>query len=126
MASVTDLVKATKNRALDIGGGPARLQVILVLAAVLGLDTAQLGTLSAVSDLLKKAFNIGNPQIGMLIAVVQFVGAIATLPMGILADRMRRQYVLIVAVLVWAGAMVLSTSATSFLICSGPEPFSAR
>ena len=63
MASITDLVKATKNRALDIAGGPARLQVILVLAAVLGLDTAQLGTLSAVSDLLKKIF---NPDKGFL------------------------------------------------------------
>jgi predicted MFS family arabinose efflux permease len=123
MAGITELVKATKNRALDIAGGPARLQVILVLAAVLGLDTAQLGTLSAVSDLLKKAFHIGNPQIGMLIAVVQFVGAIATLPMGILADRMRRQYVLIVAVLVWAGAMVLSASATSYPYLLGTRAF---
>ncbi len=114
MVTATDIIKAAKIRVLDIAGGPARLQVILVLAAVLGLDTAQLGTLSAVSDLLKKAFNIGNTQIGMLIAVVEFVGALATLPMGILADRMRRQYVLIGAVLVWAAAMVLSASATSY------------
>jgi predicted MFS family arabinose efflux permease len=126
MASITDLVKATKNRALDIAGGPARLQVILVLAAVLGLDTAQLGTLSAVSDLLKKAFNIGNPQIGLLIAVVQFVGAIATLPMGILADRMRRKDVLIVGVLIWAVAMVLTPVPRPIPICSGPGFFSAR
>ena len=70
--------------------------------AVLGLDTAQLGTLSAVSDRLKDAFDIGNTQIGLLLAVTAFIGAIATLPMGILADRMRRQTILIVAVLVWA------------------------
>lgn len=114
MAGITELVKATKTRALDVAGGPARLQIILVLAAVLGLDMAQLGTLSAVSRLLKHAFHISNTQIGLLLAIVSFVGAIATLPMGVLADRIRRQYVLIVVVLIWGAAMVLSGIATSY------------
>jgi hypothetical protein len=71
---IIDLAAAKKTRVLDIAGGPARPQVILVLVAVLGLDTAQLGTLSAVSVLLKRAFHISNTQIGLLLAIVSFVG----------------------------------------------------
>ncbi len=123
MVSATDLVDAAKTRILEVAGGPARLQVIVVLAAVLGLDTAQMGSLSAVSDRLKTAFDIGNTEIGLLLAVTSFVGAIATLPMGILADRMRRQTILIVAVLVWAAAMILSGTATSYFYLLGTRLF---
>lgn len=123
MASAIEIVKAINNRVLDIAGGPARLQVIVVLAAVLALDMAQLGTLSAVSDLLKKAFNIGNTDIGLLLAITSFVGAIATLPMGVLADRLSRKKVLIIAVLVWAAAMVLSGTAISYGYLLGTRIF---
>jgi hypothetical protein len=44
MASATDIIDAAKTRIFEVAGGPARLQIIAVLAAVLGLDTAQLGT----------------------------------------------------------------------------------
>jgi predicted MFS family arabinose efflux permease len=123
MAGARNIIKATWSRILDSVGGPARLQIIAILAAVLGLDTAQLGTLSAVADLLKKAFDIGNTQIGLLLAVVSFVGALSTLPMGIFADRVRRQYVLIAAVLIWAAAMVLSGTATSYGYLLGTRIF---
>lgn len=114
------LLRAIKDRAIDALGGPARFQVILVMAAVLGLDAADKGALSAVSDQLKTAFGIGNVEIGLLLAVVSFVGAVATLPMGVLADRVRRRVVLMTAVAAWAGAMVASGLAASYwflLIC---------
>jgi predicted MFS family arabinose efflux permease len=123
MAGISNLVKASKTRVPEIAGGPARLQIIMVLAAVLGLDTAQLGTLSAVAELLKRAFHVGNTQIGLLLAIVSFVGAVATLPMGVLADRMRRQRVLIVVVLIWGAAMVLSGLATSYPFLLGTRAF---
>ncbi|MGE3783351.1 MAG: MFS transporter [Alphaproteobacteria bacterium] len=109
-----------RGRAIDALGGPARFQVILVMAAVLGLDSADKGTVSAVSDQLKQAFGIGNIEIGLLLAVVSFVGAIATLPMGVLADRVRRRVVLMVTVATWAAAMVACGIATSYwflLLC---------
>ncbi len=74
MASATDIIDAAKTRIFEVAGGSARLQIIAVLAAVLGLDTAQLGTLSAVSDRLKDAFDIGNTQIGLLLAVTSSHG----------------------------------------------------
>jgi predicted MFS family arabinose efflux permease len=96
-------------------GGPARLQVIVVLALVLALDGVDLGTLSAVADQLKRAFHIGNTEIGLLFSAVSFIGAAATLPMGILADRLPRRIVLMVAIALWVVAMAVSGTATSYI-----------
>jgi len=101
---------------LEQAGGPARLQVILLLSSVLGLATADLGTVSAVSGLLKSAFDISNTGVGLLLAVVSFVGAIGTLPAGVLADRIDRRRILVVAMLVWGAAQVASGFAASYVM----------
>jgi hypothetical protein len=74
---VPDFTGTARARILEAAGGPARLQIIAVLAAVLALDAVDKGTVSAVSDQLKQAFHIGNTQIGLLIALVSFIGAAA-------------------------------------------------
>jgi predicted MFS family arabinose efflux permease len=119
----TSYIAGTTNRIVDTAkewvakaiGGPARVQVMAILAAILAVDAVDLGTLSAVSDQLKHAFHIGNTQIGLLFAAVAFIGAAATLPMGVLADRMNRRLVLVVALLTWTAAMVVSGTATSYI-----------
>ncbi|MGH8259267.1 MAG: MFS transporter [Steroidobacteraceae bacterium] len=103
------------KRLLDDVGGADRLRIIVLLGSVLGLDAADKGTVSAVSDALKGVFHIGNTEIGLLFAAVSFVGAAATLPMGILADRLSRKHVLMVAISLWCVAMLVSASATSFI-----------
>ncbi|HEY6453327.1 MAG TPA: MFS transporter [Steroidobacteraceae bacterium] len=103
-----------RKRAIEAAGGWARLQVIVILGAVLGTGMADAGTLSAISDELKHAFGIGNTQIGLLLAVMAFTGVIATLPMGLLADRFRRQRILVVTIALWAAVMLLSGFATSY------------
>ncbi|HJU19824.1 MAG TPA: MFS transporter [Stellaceae bacterium] len=110
-----NLVGSAKARIVALFGGPARLQVILVLAAVLAIDGVDKGTLSAVSDQLKHAFHIGNTEIGLLFSAVSFIGAAATLPMGILADRLPRRIVLMVAIALWVAAMAISGTATSYI-----------
>jgi predicted MFS family arabinose efflux permease len=84
------------------------------LGAVLGLDTADTGTVSAVSDQLKSAFHIGNTEIGLLLAVVSFIRAGATLPLGAFADRMPRRAILMVAIAGWGATMVASGLAGSY------------
>jgi hypothetical protein len=79
-------VDATKKLGKATAGGQARLQIVLLLGAVLGLDAADKATISAISVNLKKAFNIGNAEIGMLVATASFVGAICALPVGALGD----------------------------------------
>jgi predicted MFS family arabinose efflux permease len=108
-------LSVAKTRAIQAVGGRARLQVIAILAAVLGVEMADQGTVSAVSDQLERVFHINNTDIGLLLAVVSFVGALATLPMGVLADRLRRRNILMVTIALWAVTMVLSGLASSFL-----------
>jgi predicted MFS family arabinose efflux permease len=95
-------------------GGPARLRIIVLLAAVLALDTADKGAVSAVAASLQGAFGIGNTEIGVLIAAVSFVGAVFTLPMGVLVDKTRRKRLLLWVISIWSVAMVASGTATSF------------
>ena len=111
----TSIVEEAKDKLVEAAGGPARLQVISVLAAVLGLDMANMGTVSAVADRLKQDFSISNTEFGLLLAVVYFAGAIATLPMGVLVDRTQRKTVLLVTIALWTGAMILSGTATSYV-----------
>jgi predicted MFS family arabinose efflux permease len=114
VAHGSGIVGEAKERIVTAAGGPARLQIISVLAAVLGLEAADLGTVSAVSGQLKSVFHLSNTEIGLLLSVVSFVGAIATLPMGSLVDRIRRRALLMAAVSTWVVAEALSGAATSF------------
>jgi predicted MFS family arabinose efflux permease len=108
-------IHALKARAEHVAGGPARLQVVLLLGSVLGLDAADKAAVSAIAGSLKQAFQIGNTDIGLLVAAVSFVGAIFTIPLGALVDRMNRKRILLVAIAVWTVAMVISGTATSFV-----------
>ncbi|MGH8233402.1 MAG: MFS transporter [Rhodanobacteraceae bacterium] len=104
----------------NIVGGPARLKVIVLLAAVLGMDAADKATVGAVAAPLEHAFHIGDVQIGLLVTVATAVGALATLPFGILVDRMNRTRLLTAAIVVWSVAMAVSAFSTSYpmmLLC---------
>ena len=82
--------RQVRGVALDAVGGPARGRVVLTLAAVLGLSGAATGTISSTTGNLERAFGVGNTQIGLLLSVVGLVGALCTIPAGILTDRTRR------------------------------------
>src|SRR5579885_1019407 len=114
MGSRTDIVEAAKERVVSVAGGPARLQIIAVLAAILAVESSDLGTVSAVSGELKGVFHLGNTDIGLLLAVVSFVSAAATLPMGALVDRFSRRVLLMIAVATWVIAEAVSGFANSF------------
>ena len=114
MNSGTDILQAAKERVVNVAGGAARLQIIAVLAAVLAVESCDLGTVSAVSGELKGAFHLGNTDVGLLLAVVSFVGAAATLPMGALVDRFSRRVLLMIVVATWVIAEGVSGFATSF------------
>ncbi|MBW4051683.1 MAG: hypothetical protein HIU85_09495 [Proteobacteria bacterium] len=49
MASGTEILESAKEKAVSVAGGPARFQIIAVLAAILALEAADLGTVSAVA-----------------------------------------------------------------------------
>jgi predicted MFS family arabinose efflux permease len=107
-------VRAAEARLDEAVGGPARRRVVVVLAAVLALDTVDKAAMSAVAGGVKSAFGVGNTGIGVLVSVVSLVGAVLTLPMGVLVDRARRTRLLWLAIALWTVAMIVSGAATSF------------
>jgi len=114
LSTTSHILESAKERIVGVTGGAARLQIIAVLAAILALEACDLGTVSAVSGELKGAFHLGNTEIGLLIAVVSFVGAAATLPMGALVDRFSRRNLLMITVATWFVTEAVSGAATSF------------
>ncbi|HJQ84795.1 MAG TPA: MFS transporter, partial [Candidatus Binatia bacterium] len=95
-------------------GGATRTRVVVVLACVLGLSGADAATVGASATELRHGLHISNTDIGLLVAVTSIVGAIATLPFGVLADRVRRTWTLGAAIVLWGIAMLWSASASNF------------
>ena len=95
-------------------GGEERTRVIVVLAAILGLSGADAATVGASASELRHGLHITNTDIGLLVAVSSLVGALATLPFGVLADRVRRTRVLGLTIVLWGVAMLWSATASDF------------
>jgi MFS family permease len=95
-------------------GGPARTRVIVVLGGVLALSSADTATVGASATSLRHALGISNFDIGLLVAVNAVVAAVASLPFGVLADRVRRTTTLGLSIVLWGVCMVWSATVHSF------------
>ncbi len=105
---------AAGSRLTQALGGPTRTQIVVVLAGVLALSSADAATVGASAIELRQHLHIDNTDIGLLVAVSSLVGAIAAVPFGILADRVRRTWTLSATVALWGVAMLWSATAGSF------------
>lgn len=108
------LSHSIRDRIEARAGGPARLRVILLLAGVLGLGTADAATVGALASELERSLHLSNTDVGLMVTVSVGIGAVATLPIGVLTDRVNRSRLLWMSVLVWALAVVASGLAVSF------------
>jgi MFS family permease len=95
-------------------GGHNRTKVIVLLACVLGLSSADTATVGASAIELRQGLGISNTDIGLLVAVSSLVAAVASVPFGVLADKTRRTVVLGIAIMFWGAAMIWSASVSSF------------
>lgn len=102
------------RRLTTLLGGRARAQVIVILACVLALDTADKGTVGALAPQLQRDLGITETQVGALVAVSSGAGALAALPVGLLTDRVNRVRLLLVSIAMWAAAMVTCGLSGSF------------
>jgi MFS family permease len=84
------------------------------LAGVLALSSADAATVGASAIELRQHLHIDNADIGLLVAVSSLVGALASLPFGVLADRVRRTWTLAIAVTLWGITMLWSATVSSF------------
>src|SRR5579875_415693 len=107
--------RRVRGLAVRAAGGPSGFRVVVTLAAVLGLSGADTGTISSTTSELERAFGVGNAQIGLLLSVVGLVGAVCTIPAGVLTDRTRRTRLLAGCIALWAAATVMSGFAASYL-----------
>jgi predicted MFS family arabinose efflux permease len=87
---------------------------LILLASVLALDSADRSSIGAVAPSLKDAFALDNTEIGALSAAFAIVGVIATVPAGVLADRVHRARLLAGACVCWSVAMIFVGLATNY------------
>ena len=90
------------------------MRVVLTLAAVLGMSAADASTVGASATALRSGLHISNTDIGLLVAVTSLVAALATLPFGVLADRVKRTLTLGLVIILWGGAMLWSAAVSDF------------
>ena len=95
-------------------GGPARARVITLFGAVLALNGADTATVGAVAPQLERALHIGNTKIGLLSSIALLIGAVFTIPVGMLVDRIKRMPMLSISVVLWSIASLLSAFAGSY------------
>jgi MFS family permease len=95
-------------------GGANRARVIAILAGVLALSSADSATVGASATELRHALHIGNAGIGLLVSVSAGVGAIASIPFGVLVDRVHRIRLLTGAVVLWGVAMIAGAMVSTF------------
>ncbi|MEK6606378.1 MAG: MFS transporter [Myxococcota bacterium] len=89
----------------------AILALLLLINLVNYLDRQIIFTLNPV---LKREFALSDTQVGLLGSVFAIVLAVFSVPLGVLADRWRRKWVIALGVGLWSVATALSAFAGSF------------
>jgi MFS family permease len=105
---------AARGHLVTAVGGPARTRVVVLLACVLALASADTATVGASAVDLRRSLHISNTDIGLLVSVTSLMAAVFSLPFGVLADRARRTWILGFALVTWGGGMLWSATASSF------------
>ena len=114
-AAVVGRLAGAGSRALERTlGGAERTRIVVLLASVLALSSADAATVGASATPLRNALHITNTDIGLLVSVTSLVAAVASLPFGVLADRVRRTWFLAGAIVLWGVAMIWSATVPDF------------
>ncbi|MDQ2849632.1 MAG: MFS transporter [Actinomycetota bacterium] len=110
----TKVAARMRIRAEGMVGGAARLKVIVLLAAVLSLTTADLSTIGATAPQLEMALHINNTDIGLLVTASSGIGVLTTIPFGVLADRVRRVRLLLISIVAWSVMVAACAAAPTY------------
>ena len=97
-------------------GGRDTARMVVLLAAVLSLTSADQSTIAAVAGQLKAVFHIDNTDIGLLVTASSALGAVTALPFGMLADRVNRVRLLIGSITVWSLAIAAGAAAPNYVV----------
>ncbi len=108
------VARVVRGQVVKRTGGPARARVVVLFALVLALNGADASTVGAIAPQLESSLHIGNTDIGLLTSVTLLVGAIFTIPVGLLVDRTKRMPVLAITIVLWSLASLFSAFAGSY------------
>src|SRR5437868_14268031 len=108
------LGRAGSRRLTHALGGAERARVILLLASILALSSADAATVGASATQLRNELHINNTDVGLLVTVTSLVAAVASIPFGVLADRVNRTRMLGAAIVLWGAAMIWSATVPTF------------
>jgi len=90
--------------------------VLAVLAFVYMFSTVDRTMISVLAEPIKREFGLSDSQLGLLTGLAFAISySIAGIPLGLLADRVRRTRLLAALVTIWSGLTFLSGLATSAL-----------
>jgi MFS family permease len=103
-----------RDRVTNAVGGRLRGRILLLLACVLALDTADTSMIGAIAGRLETALRLSNTELGLLASVPSLFAAVATIPIGVLTDRVTRVRLVAAGAFVWTIAMTCSGLAGSF------------
>lgn len=88
-------------------------RAMTLLLVALAVDYAERTLIGALGPTLERVFHFGNTTLGLLAATSGIVAALATIPFGVLTDRISRTLLLAISLLIWAAAAgVTGASAT--------------
>lgn len=99
---------------VEIVGGPARTRVVVLLASVLALSSADISTVGAVAPQLELGLHIDNTEVGLLATVALIGGAIAVIPAGFVVDRLNRVRLLSITIALWCVVAAYGAIAGSY------------
>jgi predicted MFS family arabinose efflux permease len=80
------------------------------------LEQGERLSLAQAFDGIRDQFGVSNKSLGALAAAMVLVGVVGGIPFGALADRWRRSWLLVIAMLVWTTCMGLGAIAPTFLL----------
>ncbi len=93
-----------------------QLRVLAILALINFVNFVDRLVVPPLVPLLREQFGLTSAQLGLLQAVLQIVLSVATIPFGVLADRMSRTRIIAAGVVFWSLATFVSGLATSFAL----------
>ena len=114
MSSTRWTARFVRGEVVKRVGGPARARVITIFGGVLALNGADTATVGAVAPQLEHALHIGNTKIGLLSSVTLLIGAVCTIPVGLLVDRIKRIPILSFSIVLWSIASLASAFSGSY------------
>ncbi len=89
---------------------------IFALASTLAIQNGEMSSLSQAIPGIEHAFHVSDVAVGFIPFAMAGVGILGAVPMGILADRLRRTRLLAGATALWTGCMAFNGAAASYVM----------